>query len=850
MERPELTGTLITLEFGMGGRIYQLWAADPTIPDANEEFQFVLGPVSFGEEFSEDYYPGTILLGARMQPDEPWIVSRNANVEIIDSDDLPGMVQFEYEFSFLPEIRATGRFFEIGAQIPQICWELRLENQGRQSLEIGELGFPFPFYNLMQGASRDERGGKNPYQDRVYIHKFVGGAASYMHAVRMSNEPPGLIICPGEGTAWEMIANVPRSLNTPYHWEGIPVAYVFSRATIDREGWSSHPGEHTSLILEPGDYRVFQTRMVPTSTVIGDPVYHTLAACGRPALRTLPAAVAPAEVGIAIEVGGVSPTKFVVNKDVDIETDSDEMGGFCFVHPKRPGIVRLGIEDTNSNRSYAHLLFIEPIADLIQKRAKWITDFQYCEDPESSLHHAFLLANMRTHEQVKTPSDYAFGFPVESGLADTLFLAEKNVVYPVAHEIELLEASIRDYIRDDLQNPSNGQVGSVFADFSSVALNYSRPRVYPLVFNLYDAMYRIGRRYKATQVDPLEYLRMATSVAEAFFRVADRSESGGMPTFSRIIDLIGDLYEEGIEEAAESLRHRLMNRARTIIRQPLISDEDLTGDTARFEEVFWAARLLDESQTERIALEHAFACRDLGPNWWSYASDYRVFHETEGVSAEFIADKGQLMLGHTTIGNSLMYFEMLDEDYMRIDDVKMRMAFGGMLGPWALIRPDGAASMGYCPDPASKQFGANPLSGDIGVALFQYLRRVRSIVLPSHSQGVSTFGCHFEIENGDYVVRPWDGVGRRLSLRQISCDVAITSGRIDMLRLDARKRKLKLTISNPTDFDTEPVLVVRGLWGNNAKINETTFEADQGVFSFGFPLPKRTTLEVPIDIVS
>ena len=78
-DRSELAGTLLTLEFGQGGRIMQLWGADPTMPEESDEFQFILGPVSFGEEFSEDYYPGTILLGARTTPEEPWIVSRSSN---------------------------------------------------------------------------------------------------------------------------------------------------------------------------------------------------------------------------------------------------------------------------------------------------------------------------------------------------------------------------------------------------------------------------------------------------------------------------------------------------------------------------------------------------------------------------------------------------------------------------------------------------------------------------------------------------------------------------------------------------------------------------------------------------
>lgn len=848
IERPELRGTLLSLEFGPGGRIHQLWAADPALPETSDEFQFVLGPVSFGEEFSEDYFPGTILLGARLRPDEPWIVSRNSGIDFRDTDDEENVVRIDYDFPLLPEVAANARFHEIPGTIPVVAWDLTLSNQGRTSLEIGELGFPFAFYNLMQGATRDEQGGRNPYQDRVYIHKFIGGAASYLHAQRRSSEAPGLLIFPGGDTSWEMCAHVPRSLASHYHWEGIPVVYVYSRATIEREGWAAHPGEHTSLILEPGDSRLFRTCFVPTSNQLGDAIFETLAACRRPTMRVLPAAVAPAAVGIAVEVGGVTPTRFFVSKEAEIETDSDENGGFCFVKPKGPGVVRLSFEDTERNLSHAHLLFTEPIADLIQKRARWIVEHQFHDEPDSALHHGILLSNIRTHESVASIDDYAFPFAIESGLCDALFLAEKNVHFPLESEVKVLETMVDDYLLDDIHNVSDGTVGCVFADFKSVALNSSRPRIYPIVFNFYDSMYRLGRKYGITKRPPEQYLGFAAQVAMTFFRSALKLDPGGMPGYSRIFDIVGDLHEAGWTEMAEELREQIANRARRVLRYPVSGNEDMTGDAARFEEMFWSARVLGESTTEELALNHAFASRDLGPSWWSYASDYRVLHEQDGVPTEFTVDKGQLMLGHSTIANSLMYLDALDEDLMIVDDPRLRLAFGGLLGPWALIRPDGAASMAFCPDPASKQFGASPLTGDIGMALFYYLRRVRALVLPSRNHGVFTFGCHFEVEADHYVVQPWDGIQQRIILSQIGCDVLIDAGQIQELRLDLRKRWMRLAIRNSTIYDVSPSLVVRGLWGAIFRIGDVSVGVEGGYLQHRFTIPQGQTIELEVKV--
>lgn len=847
LERPELPGTLISLEFGPGGRIVQLWASDPTLPEESDEFQFVLGPVSFGEEFSEDYFPGTILLGARTTPDEPWIVSRNTSAQHVDTEG-DGRVRFEYEFPLLPEIRATGTFYEQAGTVPQVCWDLRIANRGRVAIEIGELAFPFALYNFMQGANRDEKSGRNPYQDRVYIHKFMGGAGSYLHAARMNNDAPGLLVFPGDATSWEMYTHVPRTLTSSYHWEGIPVVYVYSRASIEREGWSA-AGQHTSLILEPGDSKLVQTRMVPTSPNMGDAVFHTLAACGRPAMRVLPAAVTPVNVGVAVEVGGVKLTRFFLSREAEIETDADDTGGFAFVRPKEPGPLRVSFEDVKGELSHASLLFTEPIDQLIRKRAQWITDHQIHDQVGHSLDQAVLLTNIRNGERLLHPDYYTVPFAIESGLADAMFLAEKNALMPDVAQIAQLDRFIFDFLRDDLQNPGDGSVGCLFADFRSVALNFSRARIYPLVIGIYEAMYRIAKFYGGTRAPADFYLAEATKTAYQMFQVAIKHESGGMPGYAVMVDLIRGLVDLDQREAAQDLHGLAMNRARDVLRAPVNDPNDLTGDTARFEELFWAARFANDASLEELAIQHAFANRDLGPDWASYASDYRIVHELEGVPTDAIADKGQLMLGGSTVANSVMFFETLRDDYNQMDDTRLRQAFGGMMGVWALVRPDGAASMGYCPDPASKHYGANPITGDIGVPLVSYLKRVRSLVLPSRAYGVFTFGCFFEVTDDGYLVQPWDGVGRRVNMRQVGCDASIDVGRITEVRLDLRKRWIRLIIENSAHVAVKGTLAVKGLWGQVAQSNGERFEAHQGIVQIPFSIEKQAKIELDIRMV-
>ena len=830
LDRPELTGTLISMEFGQAGRIGQMWVANPNLPDENEEFQFVLSPINMGDEIVEDYYPGTIMIGARTHPDDPWIVSRNSSARQIDEDEDPAKITFAYEFAFLDDIEAVGKFYERAGPVPQLCWDLTITNRSRASVEIGELAFPFALNNLFEGYPGTEAGLSEMFKDRVYVHKYIGGAGSYLFAQRLNAEAPGLLVFPGDDTRWEFYNHVPASLSTPFRWEGIPVVYIHSRATVEREEWQEWFNDHTALILEPGESRTYQTRFVPTERDRFDNVNPVLAACGQPAIRLLPGAVAPADVGIALEVGGATPTRFFTDKEAELETDSDEQGGFCFVKPEEPGMTTLSFEDTKGRETHAHLLFIEPIEKLVKARAKWILDKQIRHAPGTNLDDAFLPTDIHTGEQLTAIDEFLGPFGIESSLADALFLAEKNTIYPVAAEIEALERYVRNFLLDDLQNPADGTIGSSFADTTSVALNAGRPHAYALVANLYSALHKLELLGLTSLTGNLE--RFLNTAALAGAVSLGGSEYGSALVYSEIRQYLANVDTHESEGLARRAWQTLSLALQGAGSRAFPFGGPTGWTTAAFREVFEGASSGGNPSLAEEAMRFAYAARSLSPSWWWYASDKRWLEETE-IPHPAMVDKGELCLGPTTVANSLMFFRMLERDYISLPDSYLRLAFGGMLGVWGLVRPDGAGSMGFCPDAASKQFGISALTGDVGLSLFAYLRNVASYVLPTRTAGVITFGCHFEMDAQDgreiFTIRPWDGVGKRIVVRQIGFDVRASFGVIRELRFDTRKRWAKIRVQNEADRAMETQIAVRGLWGGKVEFEGKEALVEDGV---------------------
>lgn len=854
LDRSELTGNLVSMEFGSGGRIQQLWVADPMMREESEEFQFVLPPMSFGEEVSEDYNPGTILLGARTNPDEPWVLSRNTTAMPNESLEGSPIASFDYDFALLPEISATGRFFEVPGPAGVVNWQLKLINKGRISLEIGELGFPFALYNMYEGFARTDRGAEDMYRDRLYVHPFIGGSASYLFAQRLSAEPPGLLITPGENTEWELFTHVPASLQTPLHWEGIPVVYVHSRAAVEREGWGDIFPRHTAKVLEPGDSLEVSTLFMSAARDRFDGLYATMALARRPSMRIFPGAVAPSDVGIAVEVAGATPTRFFTDAEAELETDSDEDGGFCMVRPHEPGPVTLSFEDTEGRLSHAYFKFIEPIGTLIKKRAEFMMRQQLFEDPGSNLDGAFLPFDSSGKGPITDPAQYITPSGIENILGEALYLAEKNRVYPDKTQIAALEAFVTRFLQANLQNPGTGAVASAFMDSASTGVHFGRPQVYPMVALLYHALSRISRETGTSLHDAAYYLSQAQLTMAAMKRHADplAYKARGLPLMSLIAEIAEDYEAEAADDWPEW--PELDRDADLGDRQFPVAGSQSAWDLYTLEEVHREAVQAGNHALEQRVMSSVFAARSTAPAWWWYGSDKRWTDDVETLFNPYLEDKGELCLGPSTPMNSEAFFRSLKRDAVTLPDPMMRMAFGGMLGVWALVQPDGSASSGYCPDPASRHFGMNPNSGSIGLSLFLYLRNVSAYLLPSPTTGALSFGCTFdarEREDGmELRVKPWDGVGRRVIVRQVGLEVQAKVGKIREVRTHTRKRHAYIEIENTATTHRTAHVLISGLWGTVVEVNGKKEHTADGILSLERPVAPGGVITLEVNVIA
>lgn len=845
--REELLASLLTLEFGPGGRIQQMWVTDPELPEEAEEFQFVLPPMPFGEEYAEDFYPGTVLIGARNSPDEPWVFDRNKTAFPIDYDPSENKVGYNYDFALLPEISAEGVFFEQPGAIPVVIWSLTLRNNSSRTIEIGELALPFAFHNLLDGGGSPDAARK-VFRNRLHIHKSIGGVASYLHVQRINGEPPGLLVFPGEETGWEMAASVPASIAAPHCWEGIPIVYLYSTAVIEREDRSRWFNGHSSLILEPGERRAFQTRFVPVDQTASQDLPEYLEFLNRPSVKMIPSAVAPIHAGIGVEVSGTSVKSFEVEPPCEFEADADENGGICLLRPTAPGNYRISFFDDRGRSGSAHALVTRPIEELIQARATWLLEHQRLHKPGHALHGAFVPSQNGLRDVLADAEWFLSDYAIYCGLGEALFLAEKNVVSAHREEIEALEDYVETFLRSSLQNPSSFTVGCEFQSSVAVATDYGDPEMYVRVALFYDAMARIAETTTQLSRSSKEWSVMAAKTLAAMFQFADtnRIERSGLLLFPLLTEMDLDAVAEAEPDLYRVVLTRLAERWERLVELDYDFRDGRDWSSEPFDDVYLAASVERDRQMQDRMLRCAIAAKGLAPSWWWHGVDKSLF---EGVNPmPRLIDNAELCITPPTPANSAMLLRHLTRDLRFVPKHVLRAAYGGLLAPWALVGPEGQTAAAFCPDPTSQIHGMLPFTGDTGASLYMYLRTAASYLVRGVSGEAVALGCDYDADDQGLSVVPWDGIGKTIHLGLVGVRVSTSFGSIERVRIDRRKRWAQVAVTNRSTFAGKGSILLDGLWGERFTVNGNPFESVSGRLTFGFDLAPGVTLDLQVRV--
>src|SRR6185295_5754474 len=173
-----------------------------------------------------------------------------------------------------------------------------LTNNSAAPVEIGGLGLPMPFDNILNDRSLDEA-----HRRATFVDPAIAADAGYLQVTRLDGHGPALLVLPEGRTpleAWRPLLD--DRTKRGHTFEGFFDWMAASRGFAERE-WRD-AGEPwvppTSITLAPGEHREVGVRFVLAPSIRA--IESTLIAERRPVVVGIPGYVLPTDLDAALFV--------------------------------------------------------------------------------------------------------------------------------------------------------------------------------------------------------------------------------------------------------------------------------------------------------------------------------------------------------------------------------------------------------------------------------------------------------------------------------------------------------------------------------------------------------------------
>lgn len=736
-------------------------------------------------------------------------------------------IGFEFKFDKTPiEVLSSFRL----AQQDWVDWQITLIQRTSSELELGDLAFTLPFNNnYYEGFSQTDESMQELFATRFYIQKYIGGFSSYILLRRLNGQMPCLLFVPGPKTGLEFTHHIKTS------WEGIPIVYVFSKASREtlpmRQDWLNG---HHSLRWPQNMPLSFMFRFAllnrqphgrGSHDMLSQLLTNRMVNNRKIVAESAPSMTVPVNtdtylhLNTGVGIQGVQPAK---KADVQ-QLYTNAKIPILKLNFKEKGLNTVTLVDDANLWTNLHYYVIDSPEELIKRRAKFIAENQFFEKEGHVLDGAFLVYNNKKRQMLVEPGTSWGSGGYEGGITDAMFLARKNMIYPEVSQIAKLEKYTRKYVLGKLQNPSGFEVAWVVGEGPTPS-RLGRPYNYCHVINYHYCMYKIGQLYGLlNEKAAKEYLDYSYQTALAMFRVGWtwHLNNVGFMHYSILYELLDSLYAEEETEKALRLEALLRERGLKLLQNEFPYSAEPLYDTTGYEDVYFTAKFLDNQKFIRRTIECGLAQKTYVSTWFWCGSDKRYWDAMEDNPQDgyYGTDRGENCFHYTATQTSLMGLDYCDElRYFTEMDGFLR-AYAGVMGILSLIHEDGRGSMCYTPDPLSNHYGFNDFSGDVGLGLYGFLRASRSYVhkmLPIQSYLAEVgFGCELKEHNQNYFkARLYDGVQQEFCYPNDNVYIRIDKGSIDTVKLYRHLRQVEIDLSNKLSLDLDITVVISGMWGS------------------------------------
>ncbi|KQN06955.1 DUF5695 domain-containing protein [Sphingomonas sp. Leaf25] len=709
-----------------------------------------------------------------------------------------------------------------------------LANPGTVPVEVGAMGMPMVFDNIITDRSLDEA-----HAQASFVDPYIGRDAGYLQVTRLNGAGPALLVLPEAGTpleAWRPIPSEkdakgqsftdrsPRGQTSEgfYDWTVASAAYASREWAKADDQWN----RPTGFTLAPGERRSFGVRLVQSPTIRA--IETTLAANARPVAIGVPGYVVPTDLDARLFVKAPQPIARITVEPADAMTltRAGEVNGWqrIAVRGNGWGRARVSIGFADGSVQTVSYFVTKPLDRTMADLGRFATTKQWFEgagDPFGRSPAILTYDNDAKAIVTQEPRVWIAGMSDEGGGGSWVAAMMKQLDHPDAAEVAKLERMVDETVAGRLQvegGPSDGAVRKSLFYYDPAlhpgaydpAANWTtwtswskkdandlgRAYNYPHVAIGHWVLYRTARNHPGlvTRHDWRWYLDRAYATTVAMMRDAPHYAQFGLMEGDVFLDILRDLKREGMTAQATAMEALMRGRADhwKALKYPFGSE--MAWDSTGQPEVYAWMRYFGHQPQADTTREVILGYDPTIPHWGYNGNARRYWDFLYGGKVPRI--ERQIHHYGSTL-NAVPLFDAFRAD--PADLHLLRVAYGGLMGGITNIDRDGFSSAAFHAAPDMLKWDA--YSGDYGMGLYGHAIAAATYVVNDPTFGWLAYGGNLAQANGALTVMPKDGARSRLFIAPAKAWITLAAGKIASARYVPATGAITLTL-DPADAHT------------------------------------------------
>lgn len=706
----------------------------------------------------------------------------------------------------------------------RLVLSFEITNRTNTALEIGALGLPVVFNNIITGRNLEQA-----HEICSFFDPYIGLDAGYVQVTRLSGRGPALVVVPHGRTPFEgwnpMTDGTPRTQTS----EGVFEWLAHTQAFADNEWRGVDPWNAPSAAtVKPGETRVYGLEFL-LSPSIRD-IESTLSRAGRPVAVGIPGYVAPMDEDMKLFLSHsrrVTSVSVEPKGALDVTPGARTRNGWLqyTLRGRTWGRARLTATYDDGTRQAVSYYVTKPAAEAVADLGRFLFTRQWYENPNDPFRRSpSVMSYDRARDRVvdQDARVWIAGLSDEGGAGSWLAAAMKLFGQPDRAELEKYQRFVDGVLWGGIQYKDGerkyGVRKSLFfydpkglPDFPydpnlnwttwtswdrAGAETVNRAYNYPHVVAAYWSMYQVARNTRGLVTSQPWDWYLDQAYQTIMFLTDPASRVGytnmGLMGADVFVLVLEDMKREGWTEKAAGLEARMKTRTDRWAAQAYPFGSEMAWDSTGQEEVFAWTRYFGHGPQSLIALSSIVGYMPSVPHWGYNGSARRYW---DFIYAGAPGARYERQLHH--YGSGLNAIPALAQYRAQPDDLHLlRIGYAGTMGALTNIDREGFASVAFHSFPNQLRWDA--YSGDYGPNFLGHALNTGTYVINHSEFGWQAFGGNVSVSGNRVRVQVVDSFRKRVYIAPRGLFLTLEAGAFEQVEIDARTGAVRLTLAPAT----------------------------------------------------